>query len=777
MITRSSHAIVLLTTLMLFLSAAFQRTSAQNVSIDLYGFCSTSFDSTGTQFLYQIDLDSGVSQNINPAGIWGWPHAQYASTINAEAGHYAFIGKRSHFNPGVTQSHHFFLTDLQTGAMVKEFQVPGKNGITPINELTYDCSSGTYYAIRTSLDSFPGRSLVWMDTLLDSVRYVGEKNLQFSSVYDGVIDHSRNAYVFIGRDVQTSKNRIVSLDLQTGQIIDQPEMDIDYLPMMLTYNCLDSTLYAFLWRGQTTTDQRLIRINPVTGHVTKISPEEQLSIYYANQDRPVLDPVGNRFLVLNEQNGKQYFQAIDLTTGLKTQEFEFLGDCELRSIATASPCQATAAYSFEGACAGSPLQFQASASALAWKWNFGDPVSGANNQSAERNPAHVFADTGWYSVQLIARACFGADTLTQQIYVSSPVSVDLGSDTVLCPGDSILFNLPAIDSLSYTWSDGTTGPAYSTKAYGTVSVTAERAGCTAKSAIEIFSSPVSALELGPNRVLCQQATDTLDVSGSGTSFLWQDGSDLSIFLVRNAGTYAVTATDANCSASDSVQVGWSAPIADPFPFGDTVLCPGQSIAVDFNPAYRYAWEDGYGSDSRLLNENGVYAITVTNSDGCTTVDEASVELVDGRAPVIFAASDTLFVQPRFATYRWSLAGVAIPESNAPKQPELLAGRYEVETIDANGCFAKAAYVLDQLPCAALELWPNPTKDQLSIKTHRKVIQAVRLFNTTGQLLFQQQNIDLKKLQVRFPINLATGVYLLEVETNQCTEVRRIVISE
>ncbi|MDB5202782.1 MAG: hypothetical protein JWQ27_2191 [Ferruginibacter sp.] len=64
-------------------------------------------------------------------------------------------------------------------------------------------------------------------------------------------------------------------------------------------------------------------------------------------------------------------------------------------------------------------KIDAPGSITAWKWNFGDPASGANNTSTVQNATHTYPAVGTYNVQLIAFSNSGCtDTLTQQLTVN-----------------------------------------------------------------------------------------------------------------------------------------------------------------------------------------------------------------------------------------------------------------------------------------------------------------------------------------------------------------------
>lgn len=85
-----------------------------------------------------------------------------------------------------------------------------------------------------------------------------------------------------------------------------------------------------------------------------------------------------------------------------------------------------------------------SSGSFAYKWEFGDPASGANNNSTLRDPMHIYPAVGSYDATLIARGEGGcADTLYRPGFVSllgMSVQEPLGfsSGDTLCVGDNML---------------------------------------------------------------------------------------------------------------------------------------------------------------------------------------------------------------------------------------------------------------------------------------------------------------------------------------------------
>lgn len=102
---------------------------------------------------------------------------------------------------------------------------------------------------------------------------------------------------------------------------------------------------------------------------------------------------------------------------------------------------------------------------LTYQWNFGDPSSGANNTSTLAQPTHAYADTGYYTIRLIAIDAFGCrDTIIKPnyLYVGAPELNFFASDTFrYCPPFLVNFtNLTNYDTLDinrlvWDFGDGT----------------------------------------------------------------------------------------------------------------------------------------------------------------------------------------------------------------------------------------------------------------------------------------------------------------------------------
>jgi gliding motility-associated-like protein len=116
------------------------------------------------------------------------------------------------------------------------------------------------------------------------------------------------------------------------------------------------------------------------------------------------------------------------------------------------------------ACQSSAIQFtdlsqSAGSGAISqWNWDFGDPSSGNNNHSYQKNPIHQFQSPGIYTVSLVIMSengCYG--TINKQVIVSMAPAAIFQADST-CLGASTQFTDLSIahsDSLiSWDWDFG-----------------------------------------------------------------------------------------------------------------------------------------------------------------------------------------------------------------------------------------------------------------------------------------------------------------------------------
>lgn len=132
--------------------------------------------------------------------------------------------------------------------------------------------------------------------------------------------------------------------------------------------------------------------------------------------------------------------------------------------------------------------------------------------------------------------------------------VDLGNDSELCQGSTIILNAENAGA-SYIWQDGSTQSTYTLGNAGPYHVTADMNGCIKKDSITISVLEKPAFNLGEDRTICEGEIIQLQASTTaGWDLLWNTGSTASSITITTTGSYSLLATNRCGSASDVIDV-------------------------------------------------------------------------------------------------------------------------------------------------------------------------------------------------------------------------------
>jgi gliding motility-associated-like protein len=318
------------------------------------------------------------------------------------------------------------------------------------------------------------------------------------------------------------------------------------------------------------------------------------------------------------------------------------------------------------------------------------------------------------SHRIISQIFTGCEILLDSIVILvSPAlnMLTLGSDTTLCPGDSIQLNAGAGFS-AYQWNTGATDSAIWVKAAGKYFVTVDNAcGASLSDTIEIFMPAVPLLSAGKDSSVCIGEKFGRLASSGFTTYQWKNTSNQQIVSSTNllsvtalASTqFAVMATTAvGCTRHDTL--GLQVIAARPFDLGiNKSICAGDT-AIFLAPNYyaTYSWNTGATSSSIQAWQAGKYLLTVTDTNGCRTSDSSSIAAVWalpqpnlGTDKTVCTGSSILLNPGNFAHYQWQ-DGSTQSTFNA-----FANGAYFVQVWDANNCSSHDTMrITAQLPLPA-----------------------------------------------------------------------------
>jgi gliding motility-associated-like protein len=133
--------------------------------------------------------------------------------------------------------------------------------------------------------------------------------------------------------------------------------------------------------------------------------------------------------------------------------------------------------------------------------------------------------------------------------------VDLGNDTSLCAGETLLLDATSEGAVSYTWLDFFNEPTFLVEEAGTYWVDVTYGQCTFRDSITVSYEP--AISLGPDTLLCEGESLLLDAGHPNGAYLWNDGSTASTLEITEPGTYYVSIPSENCLISDTIEVAYT----------------------------------------------------------------------------------------------------------------------------------------------------------------------------------------------------------------------------
>ncbi len=297
----------------------------------------------------------------------------------------------------------------------------------------------------------------------------------------------------------------------------------------------------------------------------------------------------------------------------------------------------------------------------------------------------------------------------------SPLQVTASINDVTCNGlsnGSIDVTVTGgVSGYSYNWSNGLNTQDIVNVPAGNYTLTVTDAnGCTAVVTYTVSEPAVLTANANIDDVNCFGGNDgAIDLTVSGGTptytYLWSNGSTTEDLTSLTAGIYGVTITDANsCTFSSTYTVAEPSVLAITSVVSDVLCNGGTDGSVDITifggtPQYSFNWSNGATTEDVTNLSAGTYTVTITDANGCTLVENATVNepqllTVVGTVENVtcFGASDgsvDLTVTGGVAPYTF-----AWDNNNSSEDINgLPGGTYNVTVTDANGCTVSDSYTV------------------------------------------------------------------------------------
>lgn len=211
-------------------------------------------------------------------------------------------------------------------------------------------------------------------------------------------------------------------------------------------------------------------------------------------------------------------------------------------------------------CAGASVDFQRDAGIISpvfgiseWSFEGGLPLRATGPTATNIR----FNQPGTYTARHIFTVAGCRDTAFARITVTPPPLLDLGSDTTLCPGDTMLFHAGMQASGTFLWNTGDSSAWLSVFAPGIYAVTVTGSGiCNATDAVEVRFFSAADVSLGPDTILCPEASIRLSApeTAAGQTLSWSTGASGTTLDVVTPGLYTLQLSATGCFFSDTILV-------------------------------------------------------------------------------------------------------------------------------------------------------------------------------------------------------------------------------
>lgn len=319
-------------------------------------------------------------------------------------------------------------------------------------------------------------------------------------------------------------------------------------------------------------------------------------------------------------------------------------------------------------CAGNDYTLTADVPA-GWDWAWSNGLA---------DPTFTITGPGTYWLDVGQAGCILTDSLI--VEGLAPPLIDLGTDTVVCDGGDLLLAPVLVDVDEVLWSDASTGDEFTATTSGIYSITVTNICGSTSDAIDVTLVDPVAISLGADTVLCAGDSLVIDLSATGATVTWSDGSQASSYIVDVPGTIYADVVLSGCIASDTLVVGYDTlQVVDLGP--DTVLCAVFDYTLDAGDD-NARWQDGSVGSTYNATRTDWYIAAVTSYCG-TAVDSARVSFEVPTVPledIALCPGTKVELDPQGELIQtlWS-------NGDSTRTITVGEGDYSYEAIDIYGC--------------------------------------------------------------------------------------------
>lgn len=253
-------------------------------------------------------------------------------------------------------------------------------------------------------------------------------------------------------------------------------------------------------------------------------------------------------------------------------------------------------------------------------------VGGNNTASVTVNFAG--SSSGQVCVAAVS-SCGNSATSCLAVAVGASLAPTISGATSFCTGGSTVLDAGA-GYATYAWAGPNGFAANSQQATvnepGIYTVTVSAAGgCTGTASVAVTVGASLNPTIAGSTAFCTGGSATLDAGSGYATYIWAGPNGFTANIqqptVNTPGTYTVTVSNASgCSGTDAHPLTAN-PLPTPTITGPTTVCSGNAVTLDAGAGYTaHLWSSTATTQTISATTAGIYAVTVTDGNGCTGTD-------------------------------------------------------------------------------------------------------------------------------------------------------------
>lgn len=371
--------------------------------------------------------------------------------------------------------------------------------------------------------------------------------------------------------------------------------------------------------------------------------------------------------------------------------------------------------------------------------------------------------------------------------------------TEFCEGETVTLVADSDhDGVVFRWNNGTVGQSIVADESGEYSVYAETVdNCLSEVqslSITVNQNPSVEITAQGSTVFCTGGSVQLTSSFSSGN-VWNTGATTPSITVNETGDYTLVYTDANgCSdASNTISVSVSdSPIPSVAINGDNEICAGSTVELVASTSETYVWSlngeiiENASASSLDASQEGLYTVTVTNTDACLGVGTSLPVFVNvlpsptasGSADQALGSLTVEFNNESInaTSVEWDFGDGNTSTQFNPTHTYQTGGNYTVTITAINGDCTDtftinltSVSVIENQQVASVSVFPNPVNSELQVVLNalNNGTATIRMMDATGRIVLNEvhsiatgvQNIALNATAFQ------AGLYFLQVEMN------------